>query len=52
MRRALLVCGCLTLAAVWRGLLSQLARQIFLLKGLWQTAGLPWNPACAPGKEA
>ena len=29
MRRALLVCGCLTLAAVWLGPLPQLARQAF-----------------------
>jgi putative membrane protein len=29
MRRALLVCGCLTLAAVWLGPLPQLARRAF-----------------------
>jgi hypothetical protein len=38
MRRALLVCGCLTLAAVWLEPLPQL--------------GLLRDPACAPGKEA
>jgi hypothetical protein len=52
MRRALLVCGCLTLAAVWLGPLPQLARQAFLLGGLWRTIGLLWDPAHAPEKEA
>lgn len=52
MRRALLVCGCLTLVAVWLGPLPQLAPQAFLLGGLWLTIGLLWDRACAPEKEA